>query len=218
MANFSLWMLCPGVTFQQTVYSITTGFLHTPVYLASVLRYTLNLKFHVQDTVDQNDAEKVRTWHPLFIFPIVSMLPLTGAPVTAAVSVSMSRVIVPWPVIVQIPLWWGMWIFLHQHTLAAMFWNLYKFDKFYEEFQGYMSNLVIPEKMHKHAEAIGEYRSIKGEQDVRGSRRGDARSTTTVAAAPVMKPAARTSCAFQKHGGTRKTRGKKATLAPVSGR
>lgn len=177
VANFSLWALVPGVTFQQAAYSITTGFLYTPVLLASVLRYMFGLKFHVQDTVDQNDSEKIRRWHPLFLFPLGSMFLISCAAITSIVGVSMSRVIVPWPIICQIPLWWGMWIFLHQHTIAALIGYTYKFDKFYEEeFQGKRSNEIIQQKMHKHAEAIGEYQtSVRGKQT--SSRRSDAASS-----------------------------------------
>lgn len=170
LLNVSVWTFCPGVTFQQAFLSIATAFLYTPVFFATVLRYFFGIKFKLQDTVDQNEpSQKKRRWHTLFIFPLASILLVTGAAVSASVGLIITRSFVPWEIIVQIPLWWTMWMFLHHHSIAAMLGYVYKHDDFYQkEFQGQLSTTAIQRKMEKHAIAIGEHYS---------SSRGNSRKT-----------------------------------------
>lgn len=151
--NFALWSFVPGVTFQQAAYSVTTGFLYTPVLIASVLKYYFGIQFHVQDTV-VDDNEK-RKWHPLFVIPFASCGLVTIAAILAATGLIVSRDRVPWAVAVQIPLWWSLWLFLHQQPIAATFGYEYEVDSFYEEeFQGKKSNRSIQDNMKEHSIAI----------------------------------------------------------------
>lgn len=161
LLNISILSFCPGVTFQQAFLSIATAFLYTPVFFATVLRYIFGIKFKLQDTVDRNNSlGKTRRWHILFMFPILSIVLITGAAVTASVGLATTKSPVPWQVILQIPLWWSMWMFLHHHSIAAMLGYVYKYDDFYrKEFQGQLSTTSIQRNMEKHAIAIGEYHS-----------------------------------------------------------
>lgn len=154
--NFALWSFVPGVTFQQAAYSVTTGFLYTPVLIASFLKYYFGIQFHVQDTV-VDDNEK-RRWHPLFLIPFLSCAVVTTAAIIAAVGLMVSGDRIPWTVAVQIPLWWSLWLFLHQQPIAAAFGYEYKVDSFYEEeFQGRRSDRNIQDKMKEQSIAIDAY-------------------------------------------------------------
>lgn len=184
---FIFWAFCPGITVQQAVLTITSSFLYTPVLIASVLSFFFGFKLHVQDTVDRNeDSGKGRRWHRLFIFPLVSILFVTAAAITAVIGLIVCRDPLPWELVAQIPLWWGLWIFLHQHTIAAMLGFRYKYDEFYEEeFQGTFSSSTIQQKMQKHAVAIDDY-----QHSLRGSARSGLQTRNTSGLSYV--PSART--------------------------
>lgn len=147
---FLIFTLNPGCTWVQYFHTMSTVFMYTPVYIAAALKHYFKLNIKVQATA-VDDAGGVKRWCPFYWLPVISLtiVLLAGGVASWQLVVSTERNAIQ--MAFHIPFWIAFWMFVHNHSLLAMFGYAYTTDDWYEqEADGDLCNPEIQRHLDRH--------------------------------------------------------------------
>lgn len=147
---FLIFTLNPGCTWVQYFHTMSTVFMYTPVYIAAVLKHYFGMNIKVQATA-VDDAGHQKRWCSFYLLPVISLTVVILAGAVASWQLVTSTETNAIHLAFHIPFWIAFWLFVHNHSLLAMFGYAYTTDDWYEqEADGELCNPEIQRHLDRH--------------------------------------------------------------------